>query len=403
MIGNTDVKVQRSNTVVNVDVLGGGYGLITDSEIAKITGSTNVEIKEGYVGGNVYGGGDMASVTEDAHVTVSGGTIGRKLYLNERYVDERNNHFEIETGDVYGGGHGLKPTNSNANLANSVTAGRVYGNTYVTVSGGNVRHNVYGGGAMSSVGTFTLDASGNVDSWTSGGKATVEVNGTALIGPKKADLTEGITQHLVDSLATVMGISTLATVQDYIDLSFKYLGGNEGSVYGASRGKADPKFSKWTFAKETDVTVGGTAQVVSGLFGGGENGRVYGNTEVAVEGGTLGGIQIHGTTYTEEDPNNEYYGVTVHLSDDDSEIAEDEFGVGRRIFRGSVFGGGRGSDTYNNLTSTPPQYGLFNPVSGRVYGNTKVTVSGGKIFSNGRLQIRKYIGSRQYHRHELRR
>ncbi len=382
--GNTLVEV--SNGTVGVDagegnVFGGGKGLETNSLFGN-TINTDVRISgTAAIKGNVYGGGELASVGNSTKVAVSGGTVGRRLTFRERYVTDRSIHDEVNNGDVYGGGKGFDTSVENYELW-----GRVYGNTTVTVNGNaNVRHNVYGGGRMASVGNFTFTTDGTINEWLGGGTATVSVGGNALIGPKKADLTEDITEAERADAADVLGVSELSETE-YINMAFKYLGGNEGSVYGSGRGAANPSFNKAAYVKETSVSIEGNAQVVSCVFGGGENGRVYEDTEVTIGSETepnnlvIGGMQLHGTSYTEQDENNEYNGITVSLSEEDSEIAEDDLGVGRRILRGQVFGGGRGTDTYPHPNPHVP-VALYNPIGGCVYGNTLLTVNGGKIYN----------------------
>ena len=348
------------------NVFGGGLGEPSPQHaIYANVDSTYVEISStAYVTSSVFGGGENSHVLGNTNVNIEGGTIGRRLTLAERKTDEKNAHVVVRSGNVYGGGRGSTPYQTNPDKY-SLIAGRVYGNTNVTVSGGTVRHNVYGGGALASVGTFETDPTNDtITSWTSGGKATVTIEG-GLIGPTLADLLEADPTK--------------------IDTAFLYLGNNEGSVYGSSRGLPEPAFSTLAFTKETLVTIKTGAQVSSGVFGGGENGHVYGNTEVAIQGGTIGGIPLHGEEFALNTLalSSPYYHATqiVKLKEEESEIKEDEYGVGRRIFRGAVFAGGRGSDTYNITTTTPPQYGLFEPTAGRVYGNTKVTVSGGTIYN----------------------
>lgn len=64
------------------------------------------------------------------------------------------------------------------------------GNTSVTINGTKettkIVHNVYGGGAVGSVGTFTRDTDGNPTGCTSGGQATVTING-GQVGHNKKD------------------------------------------------------------------------------------------------------------------------------------------------------------------------------------------------------------------------
>ena len=249
----------------------------------------------------------------------------------------------------------------------------MYGNTYVTISDSAVvRHNVYGGGALASVGTFNTDHNhgDTITQWLSGGLATVLVKG-GLVGPTLNDL-----------IMEADGVTALSQIM--IDSAFLFLGSNEGSVYGSSRGLPGPTYSSLAFTGATSVTIQGKAEVTSGVFGGGENGHVYDSTEVAIKGGTIGGIPLHGEAFALKDAGAQspYYhaSLSVNLTPSESEIYEDEFGSGRRIFRGAVFGGGRGSETYNDTVNH--RYGIFSPTAGRVYGNTRVTVSGGKIYNN---------------------
>ena len=60
--------------------------------------------------GNVYGGGYDGTVSDSTTVTVNGGTVGRKLTLEERKTDSSGQIVRINTGNVYGGGDGTKVT-----------------------------------------------------------------------------------------------------------------------------------------------------------------------------------------------------------------------------------------------------------------------------------------------------
>ena len=328
--------------------------------------------------GDVYGGGDNAITTGSTYVNVrkDNTIIGDKLNFAQRYVTDRNVHQTINFGNVYGGGFGYE---GNESSSTNVNYGKVTGNTYVTINGGTVRHNVYGGGRMASV----------------GGTANVTVEGTALIGPKKADLTTGITDDDLDQLQTTLNLTGTLTNTDFINYSFKYLGGNEGSVYGAGRGRCEPEYNNFAYVNATNVTIGGNAQVVSGVFGGAENGRVETDTHVTIgrtgegyenDAPIIGGIPYHAAgTYTVpaistvvpevSTINGEYMGVSRTISNDDSETKEDIYGVGTRIFRGGVFGGGRGTDTYE-VNHIP----TFNRTAGWVKGNSNVTINKGAIF-----------------------
>ena len=88
-----------------------------------LTGSiASAQVK---VKGNVYGGGELGKVTENAQVKINDGTM---------------------EGSVYGGGQGTDTLE---------TAGLVQGNTTVHMKGGTVERSIYGGGELGSVGTYT--------------------------------------------------------------------------------------------------------------------------------------------------------------------------------------------------------------------------------------------------------
>jgi hypothetical protein len=115
-------------------------------------------------------------------VTVNSGAIGVK----------GESSYGYRYGNVYGGGKGKIDNEGNlvVSSVSDLDAGLVKGNTSVTINGTTatttIVHNVYGGGAVGSVGTFIRDANGNPTECTSGGQATVTING-GLIGHNRED------------------------------------------------------------------------------------------------------------------------------------------------------------------------------------------------------------------------
>ena len=226
-----------------------------------IKGTTEVK-------GSVYGGGEESVVTGNTVVNIEGGTIGTGGFGGADY------------GNVYGGGKGMD---------NDVKAGWVQGNTTVNISSlpdnnkTKVLHNVYGGGAFGSVGTFTYDDSNTITGYTSGGQATVNIVGG----------------------------------------TFGTDGHDNGMIFGSSRGHegnpiTDTNIDKLAWVYNTVVNVGtagsATGPMVNGsVYGGGENGHNYQNAEVNIHSGTIG--------YTSYDPTSGYN-------------------------CGSVFGAGCGTDKY---------------------------------------------------------
>ena len=336
---NICVKKNDSNVYENVapgtagvsiggDVFGAGKGVNTDVEAALVEGNGIVKMGGGSVAKSVYGGGELSQVGGDTDVTVSGGTIGTTGLGGATH------------GNIYGGGFGS---------TDDVRFGLVKGDTYVTVtnvvadatyaaahdgvndgdviSTPTVIHNIYGGGAYGSVGTFTY-ASDAVDAKITG-------------------RTSGGTTHV-----TVSG-GTIGTT-----------GQNNGMVFGSSRGDVgapDAIHDRLAWVYDTHVTIGSSGQgtttptINGSIYGGGENGHNYHDAEVIIHSGTIG---IH-----------------------DGSTADGT--------RGNVYGGGCGTDKYYSSGVAPEGQTLndgdgdtYNPLAGIVYGDATITMDGGLVKHN---------------------
>ena len=276
--------------------------------------------------GSVFGGGANGHVSRNTVVNVSGGEIG----TNPSVIGTTSNYYfmnpetgidghVIFTGNVYGGGRGID-RNEEGDL--SATAGRVYGNTQVNITGGQIYHNVYGGGSLASVGTFTK--SGTTYTWTENtGKSEVIISG-GTVGFEDFSMDDYLSymsSHPGTDPSTIFGNFT----------NFKF---NTGRVFGSGRGMAGAEYTEYAYVRDAYVTIQGTGAVKGNVFGSGENGHVKRNTYVEIKGGEVG------------------YKVPS-------------------LFLGNVYGGGRGVDLYNGAVSV---------TAGRTEGNSNVTISGGKIY-----------------------
>ena len=315
-------------------VWGGGYGTEAEANLtttdvetfgAWVEHDTYVKMTGGSVRASVFGGGKLACVKGDTYVDISGGEVGVNALRANNYVL----FGSWRMGNVFGAGKGSE---------NAILSGLVAGNTHVNISGGSIYHNVYGGGALGSVGTFTLaDAAyhsanprvpeGAPLTWSSGGDATVTITGGQI------------------------GIN----------------GWDNGMVNGSSRGDintnkptdlspTDPYDNlAWvnntvvTIGKESDGTLNGgsggvyASPLIKGtVYGGGENGHNQGNAVVNVHSGTIGFDETSALTHE----------------------------------RGNVFGAGCGTDTYSESTADVK---YFNPMGGRVRGTTQVNIDGGHV------------------------
>ena len=318
------VKVLDGSTLLhnlagvnNGQVYGGGRGQ-SDTLFKNLAyvDSTHVEISGGVIYGAVFGGGCNGHVKRDTYVKMTGGTIGHTLSDLEK-----NSSFQepepVYFGNVYGGGRGIDHTNLPGTISH--TAGQVYGNTRVDISGGRVHNDVYGGGSLANVGVERYDAQGNVVGITAGGYAYVNITGNAIIGTD---------------------------------------GKNAGFVYGSGRGRAGETWSDMAYVDMTFVTIGtengsDNPQVRGSVFGGGSNGHVEDDTDVKIYRGIIG-TPLTAAEMVEADP---------------------ILGTERpRVYRGNVYGGGRGVERSGSKT--------LSPTAGRVFGNTNVSVYGGTIYHN---------------------
>ena len=286
--------VMYANPTVNVNMVKGAYGDNETVGVSKVMTDLGLDVtktapnpdKLGIIR-NVYGGGDAADI--EGNTTVNIGTA-EKVYLtseptylgdgnyNEITADEdpHKGMFEVAAkgayiiGSVFGGGN----------------AADVLGNTNVTMSGGYVFNGIFGGGYAGNVGTFTRSSDTQytnvfghtahaskcigkpISCKTGTGKCTVVVDG-GQIGPISV-ATEGMNRSKADGGPVP-----------------------EGWVWGAGQGLVEdpathPDTHFTSYVGSTDVTIGGTALIMESIIGGGEFGRVLGNTLVKIEGGQIG-------------------------------------------------------------------------------------------------------------------
>ena len=288
-----------------------GYSFVNNSVVT---------LNGGTVYGCVFGGGENGHLLNNTQVNIKSGTVGLPLD-KENIADADLNDNMIYRGNVYGGGRGIDQTSGGDY---SITAGKVAGNTNVTIEGGIVYRNVYGGGSLASVGIRDEESDTN-------GKATVTIKGGQI------------------------GTDGGASANDYTtNIPNREHRRENGFVFGSGRGMAAGAVGNSTlvhlaYTKNTVVNIEGTANVTGSVFGGGENGHVSYNTKVYVKDSSYVGTEL-----TEAE----------HVIDDN--------GRGRLIYRGNVYGGGRGIDMGTD--------GRLSLTAGLVSGNTFVEVSGGKIY-----------------------
>jgi hypothetical protein len=283
--------------------------------------------------GNVYGGGEIAQVTKNTDVDMTGGTVGTIQYDWKPSTDHSEGMdtlYHITGGNVYGGGHGNDGKRDAAWVMNNST---------VAIGGGQVWFNVYGGGEMASVGQRTITYT-NPNDPTS---PIVAINPVANTGLASVTVTGGQVgpgPKVETGYNLPVGLNSL-----------------DGYVFGGGQGIGndpmtadDPNGHYFDLCNVnyTNVTVNipatadvNTNRIWGSVFGGSEDGHVLDSTSVTYVSGLLG---TFGTT----------------------------------SYDGNIFGGGR-------------NYSGKNYVAGRVQGNTHIEMEGGQIYGNiyggGRLAL----------------
>ena len=361
-IGNASpvANSNYSNTKYSGNVFGGSMGRLTQldgsinpiwPELAQVK-TTSITISGSTtITRNVYGGGEYGTVRENDTLSITNAHIGGSVYGGGYGSD---NHTDTTTINVHWGGRSAKYTYTPMQWS-----GCVGGNTIVSISGSaTVGQNVYGGGELASVGIINYQVDYD----------TPVINGK----PNYLQLTKHDTYDSNKNTFYDFGLSW--------PYKFKYIpcnpsgliGGKTtvsitgtttvgGYVYGAGKGKvafnaidsiAEQRYTEAFCAnvRETEVSIGTSGGNVDALtptiglsvYGGGEDGHVYENTSVTIHHGTI-----------------------TH----------------------SAFGGGKGDSKFITTlwnTSSPGALKSTNDTvyswtAGRVYGNTSVTMNGGKV------------------------
>ena len=369
------------------------------------------------INGSVYGSGENGHTFNDAAVIINSGTIGIEegapITMSDNGTPNNTSDDIIYSGaqypyrgNVYGGGCGTDKYYSNHSLEDhsgegdsfNPLAGIVYGNTTVTVNGGHIVRNVYGAGAMGSVGKVTT-ATGSSTTTTSNGLTTINikngiigVSGTVgdgnVFGAARGDKEAVGNDHATVRLANVKTTSVMVTngtIKGNV-----YGGGEVGSVgtYSVTHDPSSTDYMKiYTFESgtgECNVTINGGTIGITGVAMGEDgtyaNGNIYGaskglantfwcekgmvySTNVTINAGT-----INGTVYGGGQIGRVEHNSTVTIG-----VETPEGTTPAPTIAGNVFGAGAGLETHG--------------YSALLRGNTAVTVQG-----NARVGLNVYGG-----------
>ena len=258
------------------------------------------------IAGSVYGGAEDGHVIKDTKINIKGGYIGH---------------------GVYGGGKGkgtfettlLKlgsTTETYPAKIYSITAGRVFGNTEINMSGGWVMRNIYGGGNMGSVGVGNY--AGAADDYSTSGYGE-KITGnlwTTDFDPDEPITTDNKPDNAYYFLSSGKTTVTITggTVGYLVNDSDKKKVSSKddmptGNVFGGCRGESAPTIldsPRYLYApaffsgyvNETLVIIGDSTKIkdnsytgptiYGSVYGGGQDGHVRRDTKVTINKAVIG-------------------------------------------------------------------------------------------------------------------
>ena len=312
--------------------------------------------------GSVYGGAENGHVYDDASVTINKGLIGGHVFGGGK----GDGRFQAYLLDPVAGQGKLKSEKENVY---SWTAGKVYGNTYVTMNDGWVIRNVYGGGDLGSVGKGNY--AGGQDDYSKDGYGELPPRGNQALWTGSDTpgtypyyfITSGITNVVING--GKIGIQDALDTDPVFNTTFP-----TGNVFGSGRGlsainvgRLSPRYRYVPefylgYVNQANVTIGSSTGTGSGptlygsVYGGGQDGHVRRSTQVNVYKGQIGQVYNGGGNL------------------------EDAQWMGR----GNVYGAGAGMGKYYDLLDNDKE--KYNFSSGSVTCATVVNIYGGTIHQN---------------------
>ena len=407
-----------------------------------IARSTTINVSgSSVIKSSIFAGAEFGKVTGNTSVTLDGTpTIGTLVYKSPY------NAPQYGFGSVYGGGYGSEYLLTDADKTAGATAeprewaGIVEGETYVTINGGKVRANVYGGGKTAVVNgdTHVTITGGEV-----GLKKVRKSDGYMMYGSSHQGNVFGAGRgSLTDAKIAVVKGNTNINISGGEIYHMVYGGGSLASVgdFKLSDGAGHPTYIPlsgvpygWNTEDDGETPNGkstglATVTITGGTIGisGRDNGLVFGSSRgnlkqpeadsneggklvdpydrvawvrssVVNIGSTSGSSDlstphIKGSVYgggenghNSENATVNVYSGTIGISDDSDPwyaFEDKDIETETRIHRGNVYGGGSGSDFYTVTVgegASAKTIKRYNPKSGMVAHNTEVNISGGHI------------------------
>lgn len=370
--GGGNISVAEGNTYINIesgshsgDIYGGG-------NLGIIQGTANVIINGG-TQNRVFGGGNQAEVTNTI-VTVVGGTT-TELYAGGNQAEVETTTTNINGGQVstlFGGGNEAGVTSTKI-IASNGEVTKIFGGSNkqgqvtkseIETNGGTIE-NIYGGNNQ---GGITVTTNININGGTSG---NVYGGGDQAASTTSNIITVGGAINNIYGGGNQAGVTTTNITTN---------GGNIGTIFGGSNKSGDVTQSFIT-------TNTGNNSNIGTVYGGNNQGGTTATTNITINGGGVndvygGGNQavtnVTNVNINGEVLNNVFGGGNQAGVNTNTNVKLDGATVGD-----NVYGGGNegtvAQNTYVNVKNSILKNSLYaggNGVSAVVYGNVNLTMQG---------------------------
>lgn len=427
-------KRNYNDTYINVK--GGSIDMIVGGAGASATyGNRIINLTGGVVNYAVFGGsnGYTGSDTGSYRGTLDGSTFiyvaGTAVVGDDDLINNNTNLFGAESGSVFGIGNGNSDSskigtanssniviNGNATIKRNVYGGGNYGavgidatsstSTSIKVLGGEISGSLYGGGNNNGSGSSSVEATINISIYDGkignvygGSKAKGTVYGSANVSVLGGNIVndvygggEGNNTFVTKNVDVVIGDNSISN--ELLINGNVYGGSAYGTVNGSEVGTSVSNF-------DTNVTVN-RGTITQSVFGGGKGNNTYipfvlGNVTVNINGGNIG--NVFGGNDAQGSPNGDDF---VYLN---GGVIGNSYGGGNNTGQevtniylqgatvNNLFGGSNKSGTVNTTNVYIKSGNVGNVYGGNnIGGNTdvnNVTVAGaeftGDIYGGGSL------------------
>lgn len=427
-------KRNYNDTYINVK--GGSIDMIVGGAGASATyGNRIINLTGGIVNYAVFGGsnGYIGSDTGSYRGTLDGSTFiyvaGTAVVGDDDLINNNTNLFGAESGSVFGIGNGNSDSskigtantsniviNGNATIKRNVYGGGNYGavgidatsstSTSIKVLGGEISGSLYGGGNNNGSGSSSVEATINISIYDGkignvygGSKTKGTVYGSANVSVLGGNIVndvygggEGNNTFVTKNVDVVIGDNNVSN--ELLINGNVYGGSAYGTVNGSEVGTSVSNF-------DTNVTVN-RGTITQSVFGGGKGNNTYapfvlGNVTVNINGGNIG--NVFGGNDAQGSPNGDDF---VYLN---GGVIGNSYGGGNNTGQevtniylqgatvNNLFGGSNKSGTVNTTNVYIKSGNVGNVYGGNnIGGNTdvnNVTVTGAKftgdIYGGGSL------------------